>query len=422
MVNTTSYIRITGTTATTINGITAGTAGQIIHIESVSANLTFSHQSGSASGVNRLYCPTSIDFSVGAPCSVSLIYNGTAPGWVVLANTRTNTVTLADGSATAPSLNFTGTSSNTGLYLAGTDSLGFAADGSAVGNINSSGVWTIGPSGSAGAHAINGRSLTITHAASSLAFLQLLNSSTGSASFDISVAGAGDPYVYYNGAGLGTQWYGGVDNSASDAFCFGAGAAPGAADYLNISASGAFTIGPTSSFGSLAHNLYGQTWTFNGSNAGGIVGLVLNNTDNTNTSSHARLNLSSGGSSGGNAFIGFNVTGVTSWVAGCDNAVSDSFEICGSGLMGTNTYLSISTAGLVTVGAGGTGNFLAVTNQADPGAVTDGIRIGSVDLSAGNATLALRTERAVAVDVVLASTHTLSVQINGTTYKILLST
>ena len=142
MVNTTSYIRITGTTATTINGITAGTAGQIIHIESVSANLTFAHQSGSASGVNRLYCPTAIDFGVGAPCSVSLIYNGTALGWVVLANTRTNTVTIADGSATAPSLNFTGTSSNTGIYLLTTDSFAFAANGAYVGNFLGTGTST----------------------------------------------------------------------------------------------------------------------------------------------------------------------------------------------------------------------------------------------------------------------------------------
>lgn len=65
--------------------------------------------------------------------------------------------------------------------------------------------------------------------------------------------------------------------------------------------------------------------------------------------------------------------------------------------------------------------YLMVQNQADPGAVTDGIRIGSVDLSAGNATLSLRTETAVATDAAVASTHSLSVQLNGATYKILLS-
>lgn len=64
--------------------------------------------------------------------------------------------------------------------------------------------------------------------------------------------------------------------------------------------------------------------------------------------------------------------------------------------------------------------YLQIQNQADPGAITDGVRIGSVDLSAGNATLSLRTERAVATESV-ASDRTLSVQINGTTYKILLA-
>lgn len=63
--------------------------------------------------------------------------------------------------------------------------------------------------------------------------------------------------------------------------------------------------------------------------------------------------------------------------------------------------------------------YLMVQNQADPGAVTDGIRIGSVDLSAGNATLSLRTETAVVTESVT-SDRTLSVQINGTTYKICL--
>ena len=52
----------------------------------------------------------------------------------------------------------------------------------------------------------------------------------------------------------------------------------------------------------------------------------------------------------------------------------------------------------------------------------DEVQLGAYDLSAGNATLALSTETAVAIDVIAASTHTLSVRVNGTTYKILLST
>lgn len=51
------------------------------------------------------------------------------------------------GNAGAPSISFTGgTNSNTGLYLAAANSLGFAVNGAAVGSIASSGAWTIGSS------------------------------------------------------------------------------------------------------------------------------------------------------------------------------------------------------------------------------------------------------------------------------------
>ena len=44
-----------------------------------------------------------------------------------------------------------------------------------------------------------------------------------------------------------------------------------------------------------------------------------------------------------------------------------------------------------------------------------------IDLSAGNATLGILTETAVATEAALASTHTLAVRINGATYRILLT-
>lgn len=48
----------------------------------------------------------------------------------------------------------------------------------------------------------------------------------------------------------------------------------------------------------------------------------------------------------------------------------------------------------------------------------DMIQLYSVDLSAGNATLGLRTETAVAADVGIVSTDSLTVRINGASYKI----
>jgi hypothetical protein len=50
-----------------------------------------------------------------------------------------NSLTIGNGSAAAPSLNFTG-STNTGLYLASTGQLGFAISGSAAGQLTASGL------------------------------------------------------------------------------------------------------------------------------------------------------------------------------------------------------------------------------------------------------------------------------------------
>lgn len=87
----------------------------------------------------------------------------------------------------------------------------------------------------------------------------------------------------------------------------------------------------------------------------------------------------------------------------------------------------ITTTGNVGIGTSAFGTsavgVLAIGNGTEPSSSpADEIQLYSVDLSAGNATLGLRTETAVAIDVIAASTHTLSVRINGTTYKILLST
>ena len=92
--------------------------------------------------------------------------------------------------------------------------------------------------------------------------------------------------------------------------------------------------------------------------------------------------------------------------------------------LGANGPASVLMTGQYEIFSVGTGlsrfaGAFEIANQADPGAVTDGIRIGSVDISAGNASLSLRTETAVITESVT-SDRTLPVQINGTTYKICL--
>jgi len=62
---------------------------------------------------------------------------------------------------------------------------------------------------------------------------------------------------------------------------------------------------------------------------------------------------------------------------------------------------------------------LAIHNGTEPtSSPADQIEIYSVDITAGNASLGLRTEKAVVSDVGLSSTHSLTIRVNGSTYKI----
>lgn len=101
---------------------------------------------------------------------------------------------------------------------------------------------------------------------------------------------------------------------------------------------------------------------------------------------------------------------------GTGNAMfSDNTAFTGNFFLHQSGTNDSSLAGALT-----TLKYLKVTNAGgDPGAVTDAIAIGSVDLSPGNATMSLRTETAIVSEVV-ACDRTLSIQINGTTYKLML--
>lgn len=57
----------------------------------------------------------------------------------------------------------------------------------------------------------------------------------------------------------------------------------------------------------------------------------------------------------------------------------------------------------------------------EPGQPADAFGLYAVDIAAGRATLGLALEESVAVEAATASTHTLSVRINGATYRIMLT-
>lgn len=74
---------------------------------------------------------------IGVACNGVEIFRFTSSG-----GSEVGELFLADGTAAAPALAFKGTSANTGLYLAATDSMGFSANGTICGSYSSSGVWT----------------------------------------------------------------------------------------------------------------------------------------------------------------------------------------------------------------------------------------------------------------------------------------
>lgn len=84
LASTQSAIRMTGSTATEIQGITAGQDGQHILIHNAStAIVTLKHQNTGASSANRLILPSDSDVQINANASAELIYDLARTKWVV---------------------------------------------------------------------------------------------------------------------------------------------------------------------------------------------------------------------------------------------------------------------------------------------------------------------------------------------------
>lgn len=90
-----------------------------------------------------------------------------------------------------------------------------------------------------------------------------------------------------------------------------------------------------------------QVWgnsTISRSNSGGVVLETISNTSNT-ASSDAELNLVVAGTSAGDSFITYTVTGTTNWSEGLDNSDSDAYVMAASTALGTTNVARCSTAG-----------------------------------------------------------------------------
>lgn len=83
-----------------------------------------------------------------------------------------------------------------------------------------------------------------------------------------------------------------------------------------------------------------------------IIGLRIQNSNNSTASSIARNEITVGGSSGGDPQTNYVVSGATDWVTGIDNSDSDSFKLSQNSTIGTNDRFIMTTAGLFSLRAG----------------------------------------------------------------------
>lgn len=119
----------------------------------------------------------------------------------------------------------------------------------------------------------------------------------------------------------------------------------------SIDGSGKWTLG--ASGGAQSHVANGYQWQVTAGRSGGNVQLVSYNTSNT-ANSGAELLLEIAGTSGGDPLVRFQIDGGgNTWALGADNSDNDTFKLSDNTSLGTNDYFTVTTGGIVTIGASG---------------------------------------------------------------------
>lgn len=130
--------------------------------------------------------------------------------------------------------------------------------------------------------------------------------------------------------------------------------------------------------------------------SGSVAEYNILNTSNT-AASDARIFVGTGGASGGDPHLIFNISGLTNWVAGIDNSDSDAFKISASAALGTTDCLRVSTTGDVAVigsagtlgyGTGSGGTVTQITSKT----TTVVLNKGTGEIVMNNAALAANAE------------------------------
>lgn len=197
------------------------------------------------------------------------------------------------------------------------------------------------------------------------------NTAASNAKLVVQVGGtsSGDPAVVFNNSGAGI-WSIGQDTSDSGAFVFAASNTLGTSNVLRISTAGAIDIG-----GTISSSKVGNGFNLISSNSGGINEIFIQNTSNT-ANSATDLFLQVAGSSAGDTYITYQISGIQTWTTGVDNSDSDAYVIAASATLGSSNVLRISTAGAITVGGTitntqtGTGYSQSSSNNGGNNAVT----------------------------------------------------
>jgi hypothetical protein len=110
--------------------------------------------------------------------------------------------------------------------------------------------------------------------------------------------------------------------------------------------------------------------TFSSSSSGSTETLTVSNTSNT-ASSQAQLNLSVAGTSAGDAYSTYTVSGTTNWSEGVDNSDSDKYKLSASSALGTSDRLSATTTGLFTFTPTTSGDGINVMGDISGGTVVN---------------------------------------------------
>lgn len=282
-----------------------------------------------------------------------------------------------------------GNATNYTFGLNSSDLFEWKAGGGSLGSITSGGLWTLANSTVAPTHLAYG-SLTVQKSSSgSIATIlanHTSNTSGSSSLIQANVAGSsgGDPYLHFVVSGA-TDWTFGVDNSDSDKLKICQSNAIGTSDFFSVTVGGLFTIGAAS--GSQVHAVNGSlqaTYT----SAGNTATVGMYNTDNSSGSSHARMQSTVGGASGGDPYISFSIAGVQDWVAGVDNSDSDKFKISASSSLGSTDVYTCTISqqhtftGIMGIGGGFSTDTVCKISGSAAGTDQNGLYVGVTASSA----------------------------------------